>query len=568
MPFGEGQPWEEPDDESPETAETGPKDITRLVTTICSANDHLGLPPARQPWLPELSATYRLEELPSPRTDEELVYGVIDRPAEQAQPVVAFEPDQDGNMVVYGTGGSGKSTFLRAITVAAGLSSARGGPCHVYALDFGARGLAMLEEFPHVGAVINGEDAERTVRLLKMLRFMIDERAARYAAVNASTVVEYRERTGNAGEPRVLLLVDNFGAFRQEYEAGPRGNPHEMLEAIAADGRSVGIHVVMTADRANALSTSLRSVVQSQMSLRLTSDNDFMALGVPLDIFGENTPPGRGVVGDNEIQVGVLGGSPNMGRQAAVSKRLAEAMSRAEVNTAPPIERLGESVPLSSLPDSVDGRPVLGIWDETLEPVGFDPVGTFVVSGPPQSGKTTAVLALIESLQRSGFSDAEFVLFGRRKSTMAALGAFSAVLQSPEEGRDFAEGLAQRLTSGQRSEDSALVVVIEDVSEWTGSVADDPLQMLVRACRAEGKLVIVEGEISSFAGSYGLPGVVKSDRCGIVLQPDQVNGDQVLGTEFPRVKRADFPQGRGLYVKSGRVMRVQMPIPDASTFDE
>ncbi|MEA3501939.1 MAG: FtsK/SpoIIIE domain-containing protein, partial [Actinomycetota bacterium] len=566
MPFGLGLSWEEPEEESPASTDAGPKDITRMVKTIRAANDVVALPPARKPWLPELSATYRLERLPTPRNDEELVYGVIDRPEDQEQPVVAFEPDRDGNMVVYGTGGSGKSTFLRAITVAAGLAPARGGPCHVYALDFGARGLTMLDEFPHVGAVINGDDSERTARLLKMLRAMIDERAERYSAVNASTVVEYRELAGSSGEPRVLLLVDNFGAFRQEYEAGPRGNPHEMLEAIAADGRAVGVHVIVTADRANALSTSLRSVVQSQMCLRLTSDNDFMALGVPLDVFGEDTPPGRGIVGDNEIQVGVLGGSQNMGRQAVVGKQLAEAMGRADVNLAPPIDRLSESVAMSSLPESVEGRPVLGIWDETLAPIAFDPVGTFLVAGPPQSGKTTAILSLLESLQRSGFSDAEYVLFGPRKSAVAALGRFSETLLSPEEGREYSEQLVQNLSTGQGRGASGLVVVIEDLSEWVGSAADDSLQMLVRVCRSEGHFVIVEGEIASFSGTYGLPGVTKSDRCGIVLQPDQINGDQVLSTEFPRVKRADFPQGRGLYVKSGRVLRVQMPVPEENTF--
>ncbi len=54
-------------------------------------------------------------------------------------------------MAVYGTSGSGKSVFLRTIAVAAGYT-VRGGPCHVYGLDFGNRGLSMLESLPHVGS--------------------------------------------------------------------------------------------------------------------------------------------------------------------------------------------------------------------------------------------------------------------------------------------------------------------------------------------------------------------------------------------------------------------------------
>ena len=45
-------------------------------------------------------------------------------------------------------------------------SRVRGGPCHVYGLDFGNRGLAMLEPLPHVGSVIYASDHERVVRLL------------------------------------------------------------------------------------------------------------------------------------------------------------------------------------------------------------------------------------------------------------------------------------------------------------------------------------------------------------------------------------------------------------------
>ena len=112
------------------------------------------------------------KRLPSARTDARLVFGVRDDPKAQAQPEIAFNPDEDGNMAVYGTGGSGKSTFLRSIAFAASLSPARGGPCHVYGLDFGSRGLQMLEVLPHVGSIIPGDDAERVQRLLRMLKEM------------------------------------------------------------------------------------------------------------------------------------------------------------------------------------------------------------------------------------------------------------------------------------------------------------------------------------------------------------------------------------------------------------
>jgi S-DNA-T family DNA segregation ATPase FtsK/SpoIIIE len=53
--------------------------------------------------------------LPTGRRDDELVYAVADDPDHQAQPTIAFRPDEDGNLAVYGTGNSGKSTLLRTI---------------------------------------------------------------------------------------------------------------------------------------------------------------------------------------------------------------------------------------------------------------------------------------------------------------------------------------------------------------------------------------------------------------------------------------------------------------------
>src|SRR5205814_1260581 len=114
----------------------------------------------------------------------------------------AFEPDRDGNLAVYGTGGSGKSTLLRTLAIAAGFT-VRGGPCFVYGVDFGARGLAMLEKLPHVGSIINGSDHERIVRLLTWLRDLIDERALRFSKVNAATITDYRRLAGVPDEARI-----------------------------------------------------------------------------------------------------------------------------------------------------------------------------------------------------------------------------------------------------------------------------------------------------------------------------------------------------------------------------
>jgi S-DNA-T family DNA segregation ATPase FtsK/SpoIIIE len=78
----------------------------------------------------------------------------------------------------------------------------------------------MLEQLPHVGAIITGDDSERIARLLGRLRVLIDERADRYTKAAAGSITQYRELAGQPDEPRILLLVDGVGAFRQAYEVG------------------------------------------------------------------------------------------------------------------------------------------------------------------------------------------------------------------------------------------------------------------------------------------------------------------------------------------------------------
>lgn len=556
--FGAGEVWDVPTPSGPPQHQHGPSDIRRIVHTITEAAAELGLPVPRRPWLPELAERYRLEGLPTERTDRTIVFGVVDDPDAQAQPEVAFRPDADGNMAVFGTGGSGKSAFLRSIAIAAGFAPARGGPCWVYGLDFGTRGLHMLEALPHVGSVIPGDDGERLQRLLRFLKETIDERADRYAQANSATVHEYRQRSGHADEPRLLLLVDGVGAFRSEYEGGALTRWWDIFQSIAADGRGVGVHVVVSADRPTAISSGLASAIQQQLVLRLANDMDYALVDAPADAFGPATPPGRGFVAGREVQVAVIGGDADVASQAAEIGRLAASMERAGVQPAPPIESLPDRVALSELPATVGEHPTLGVWDETLDAIGLAPTGTFLVAGAPHAGTSTTVATIVTSVAAAR-PDSEFVLFGQRRSPLTNIVPWGATAHGDAEIAELAQRLATRLAS---VEGGRLVVVIEAIGELLNTEADLPLQELIRACRDADAFVVAEGETSSLTGSWPLLQAVKINRSGIVLQPDQMDGDTMFKTPFPRTSRAEFPAGRGLMVQGGRVRKVQVALPE------
>jgi DNA segregation ATPase FtsK/SpoIIIE, S-DNA-T family len=553
---GVSQKWEEPVEAEPATVgDLGPTDITRVVTTIGAAARQAELPEPRKPWLPELADVGELADLPTGR-DGELVFGQADRPHSQSQPTIAFHPDRAGNLAVYGTGGSGKSGLLRTLAIAAGRGDA-GGPCRVYGLDFGARGLDMLEELPHVGSIIRGEDHERLSRLLGDLRELLDERAGRYAKAKAGSIAEYRQLTDSPQEPRILLLVDGIGAFRLAYEATNRVRWFELFQSIAVDGRPVGVHIVVSADRAAAVPSSLGSAIQARVVLRLADEGDYGTLGEPADVLDATSPPGRGLVAGDEVQVAILGGTRSTLAQAQAIADLAARLRRQGVPEAPAVQRLSEEVWLDELPARAAGLPVIGVAGTHLGPQGFPPSGSFIVTGPPGSGRSTALATVLTSIRRS-IDGVQVHYIGNRRSPLATLSFLASSSLSAGEAAAVAGRLTAELTAAEHSE--PVMVIVEGVGDYLNGPADMSLQQLTRALLAEDQLIVFEGETSTMGQGSSLLSLAKAGRSGLALQPESAEAS-VFRSEFPRLRRAELPAGRGVLVISGRPLLVQVARP-------
>jgi DNA segregation ATPase FtsK/SpoIIIE, S-DNA-T family len=559
LPFAVGALREEGVDEGPVIDDLGPNDMQRLVSMINAASEQARIPLPRKPWLPELAPCYDLAGLPTARTDSDLVYGVVDDPEAQSQPTVSFVPDMDGNMAVFGTGGSGKSTFLRSLAVAAGLS-VRGGPCFVYGIDAGSRGLQMLEVLPHVGAIISGDDHERIARLIRMLRATVDDRALAYARVGAGSVEQYRRLATKPEEARILVLIDGFGAFRQNYEVGERSRLFDMLTAVAADGRGVGVHMVISADRPGAVPSVLNSAIQRRLVLRLSNEMDLQVLGAPDDGFSDSSPPGRAFLDGSELQVAVLGGATSVSEQGHHVAKLVDSMQRAKVVAAPGIERLTERVALSELPTEVEAMPVLGIADESLGPIGFPVGGPFLVSGPPGSGRTSTLAALSQSIKRWR-PESRLVYFGSKRSPLGSMLPWDASALTPDDVATLAGDLTEKMQADE-AESHGLVLVVENIPDFLNGPADYVLQELLRVARTLDVPVLIDGENSGLNGSWPLLQAAKAGRQGLALQPDQMDGDSIFRTSFPRLTRTEFPPGRALFVRNGRAVKVQVAMPE------
>src|SRR5699024_10721638 len=229
-------------------------------------------------------------------------------------------------------------------------------------IDFGTGSLRSVEVLPHVGSIVSGDDAERVQRLLRNLRAMLDDRAKRYSEVNAASLTEYRELSGRAAEPRVLLLIDGFGTFKQEWETTSARSPYyNIFMRILGEGRPLGIHAVASADRYGSVPTAVSANVSKRIVLRLSDDNSYSILGAPKDVLNERSAPGRAIVDGFETQLAVMGGTSNVAKQTAALHEFAEQLRARGALEVGEIGALPTELKLADLPDSVDGLPVIGI---------------------------------------------------------------------------------------------------------------------------------------------------------------------------------------------------------------
>jgi S-DNA-T family DNA segregation ATPase FtsK/SpoIIIE len=558
--FGAEHQWELPGRDEAETAETqadpGPTDQARLVANLISAAEEARIPAPRRPWLDELAPVFDLTRLHQ-RTDAELVLGVVDLPQLQKQQEVVFRPDVDGNIAYYGAGGAGKTVALRSLAAAAGITP-RGGPVDVYGLDFGTGGLRMLEVLPHVGSVVSGDDPERVVRLLRMLRGELERRSEAYTAVDAGSIVDYRRIAGKPDERRILLLVDNFPSFKNDFEIGATRAPwYGVFQQMLAEGRGLGMHIAITADRPGSVPTGISSAFQRRVALRLADDGGYLLLDAPADILSPSSPPGRAVIDGAEAQLAIVGGEPGVAEQAKALGALAEAISRTGRAPAAEVGTLGTEVAAASLPAEVGGLPVLGISDDTLAAVGFEPSGAMVLSGPPASGRTNALRWLIASMERAHPKLTRYY-FGSPRSVVGQQPGWEATALTVEDAAALAKEVAATLA--EAGSDEKILVVIEQIGDFLSTSADSSLVEMIKAAKRSDHLLIAENESGGWGSSWPLLQEAKSGRTGFLLQPESMEGDTILKTSLPRVSRADFPPGRGFFIARGKAVRVQLPL--------
>ena len=221
------------------------------------------------------------------------IIGEYDDPANQKQGLLTLNLSNDGNTVIYGTTGSGKSTFLSSIIYST-IINHDADEVNFYILDFGSEIFRIYKKAPQVGDVIFSNEVEKINNLFKMISSEIIKRKKILASYNGD--FNYYNKKNDKKMPLIVIMINNYEAFYENY-----ANYEETLLSMTREGKMYGIIFVLAVSAPNGIRYKLRQNFSSEFVLNLNDQSDYFSVfgGIKKIVPAKNY--GRGLVKLDEV---------------------------------------------------------------------------------------------------------------------------------------------------------------------------------------------------------------------------------------------------------------------------
>ena len=282
------------------TASTGKK--TKQIVSIVKYLSDLAQEESisvRPLWLPPIAPKIYVDELEkkygvhSSGTVLCPVVGEYDDPFNQKQNVLTVPFSQEGNCLIYGATGNGKTTMLTAIAYSL-LKNHTAEELNLYVMDYGSETLKVFEKAPQVGGVIVSSDTEKTINFFKMLQREVENRRNLFSEFGG----DYASYCKNSGKtvPNIVVMINNYAGFAEQYE--------DLLESFALlsrDGVKYGIYFVVTASTTNAVRYVVAQNFKTVMTMQLNDASDYSVVVGKTDGLVPTKCKGRGLIAFDKV---------------------------------------------------------------------------------------------------------------------------------------------------------------------------------------------------------------------------------------------------------------------------
>lgn len=228
-----------------------------------------------KPWLPNLGEAIVTEPVKRKKKRNLVIpLGLLDIPSMQEQKEYLYDLEKSSHTVIFASPGFGKSTALQTIV----MNLARQNTpeqIHFNLLDFGTNGLLPLEGLPHVADIVTLEENEKLQKMLSRLEQNLAERKALFKKEGVANLKQYQSKTKHK-LPILVNILDSYDGL------SPNDNRKDaidnLLVKVLREGAAVGIYLVLTAGRYNAIRMNMMANIQTKMALFLNEDGDLSNL--------------------------------------------------------------------------------------------------------------------------------------------------------------------------------------------------------------------------------------------------------------------------------------------------
>lgn len=278
--------------------------LDAVVEHIARVYENLDCEDVEKPWLPPLD-----EKIVSPhtaagsvadlalcdRTDTKIALGMVDIPEEQTQREFMIDFEEDGNFMVCGAAGTGKSVTIATILLSLAVKNSPES-MEFYILDYGNAGLIKLRDLPHTADYMDFDDEEKFGKLKKILSGEMQRRKSLFAQVGAAGFSMYNEMAPEKLKA-IFVVIDNYDVVK---ESGYEGE--EYFLKLSRDGLGLGIYMIISATRPGAVKYAVLNNFKNKIAHYLVDSADMQGF-IGRSPYSTDDIPGRALVKQDDVNI-------------------------------------------------------------------------------------------------------------------------------------------------------------------------------------------------------------------------------------------------------------------------
>lgn len=259
-----------PDKKSKNESKT--KQIVSIVKYLSDLADDEGIN-VRKLWLDPIPSHIfvdQLEQKYSQRSNGfELcpIVGEYDDPFNQKQQVLTIPISKEGNCLIFGATGNGKTTFLTTLCYSL-IKNHTPEEVNLYLLDYASETLKSFAAAPHVGGVVTSVEDEKCLNLIKMLVKEMEERRTMFSSYGGD-YASYCKSSGNT-LPNIVVVINNFSGFNEQME-----DYQDIFNVLSRDGVKYGIYFVISATNTSDVRYKIQQNFKTVLTMQLNDASDY-----------------------------------------------------------------------------------------------------------------------------------------------------------------------------------------------------------------------------------------------------------------------------------------------------